>query len=443
MAPTHLLDTRPGRVRLLGAWLALTLAMFGPQAGLAKDSPDSAAEVPGEVLVKLARGDALPGVLQRHALTLVSRFGARPIFRLRVVGTARVADALASLALDPDVQLAEAHVIHRDPEARKNVAWAIGTAQAYAVQWAPQALQLSQAHRWGTGAGVRVAVLDTGVDAAHPALAGRVDPGYDFVDGDLSPAEAAAGLGASYGHGTHVAGLVALVAPGARIMPLRVLDADGSGNTWVLGEALLKATDPDGNPATDDGAHVVNLSLGSLTRTRLMATLAQLVACTPPGEDPAAADLSDPGYAADHARCAAGRSAVIVAAAGNGGSRDEKQYPAAEGAYGLVSVAASQVSGRLAGFSNYGNWIQLAAPGDALTSSVPGGLYGTWSGTSMAAPLVAATAALLRGAEPSLAPVDVVRRLTRTASPMCGTPIGQVDPLAALRNQRPAGGKCR
>ena len=68
----------------------------------------------------------------------------------------------------------------------------------------------------------------------------------------------AANLG--FGHGTHVAGLVALTAPDAKIVPYRVLDENGEGNVWVLAEALLRAIDPDGNPAKDDGAHVINIS---------------------------------------------------------------------------------------------------------------------------------------------------------------------------------------
>jgi subtilisin family serine protease len=400
-------------------------------------------EMPGEILLKLRTGDALPALLSKYPLTLVSRFGARPIYRVKVVGAVRVKDLLASLALEPEVMIAEANPTHRSPEARKNIAWTIGNQQAYAAQWAPQALRLAQAHMLSTGSGVRVAVLDTGVDLQHPALAGRLLPGFDFVDFDNDPSEVGTFVNPSYGHGTHVAGLVALVAPGARIMPLRVLDADGAGNAWVLAEALLYAVNPDGNPSTDDGAHVINLSLGSLARTRLFGTIAQILVCEPSVPGDPVADLSDSGYADDLARCSSGRGAVVVAAAGNDASSGVKQYPAAEGAYGLLAVAASSATARIASFSNSGNWIDIAAPGEAITSALPGGLYGTWSGTSMAAPLAAGTAALLRSRDVQMVPTDVVRRIKRASAMLCGTALRQVDAVAALTDKTPQDIACR
>ncbi len=398
-------------------------------------------DMPGELLLKLRSTDALTPLLAKYPITLVGRFGARPIYRLKVIGAARVKDVLAGLLLEPGVMIAETNTTHRSPEARKNIPWAIGTPQAYATQWAPQALHLAQAQRWATGAGVRVAVLDTGVDRNHPLLAGRLLPGFDFVDFDNDPSEVGSTANAGYGHGTHVAGLVAMVAPGASIMPLRVLDADGVGNAWVLAEALLYAVDPDGDPNTDDGAHVINLSLGSLARTRIFDTIALIASCAAAVPDDPVADRSDPGYRDDLIRCGASNGAVVVAAAGNDASSSVKEYPAAEGAYGLLAVAASNASRRLAGFSNFGSWIDLAAPGDNITSAVPGG-YGTWSGTSMAAPLAAGTAALLRSQDLSLAPAEVVRRLKRTASALCGSSLHQVDAAAAVSNVAPAAIAC-
>jgi subtilisin family serine protease len=127
----------------------------------------------------------------------------------------------------------------------------------------------------------------------------------------------------------------------------------------------------------------------------------------------------------------------VAAAAGNDGSRRVREYPAAEGAYGLIAVTASTASGRLAGFANSGNWIHLAAPGEAITSSVPGGGYGTWSGTSMATPLVAGTAALLRALDPTLTPDLVVDRLLDHSAPLCGTTLRRVDAAATLAAQAP------
>ena len=399
--------------------------------------------MPGEVLVKLRSSDALAPLLARYPLTLVSRFGARPIYRLKVIGAARVKDVLAGLVAEPGVMIAETNPTGRSPEARKNMPWAIGTAQAYVAQWAPRALHLAAAQRLSTGAGVRVAVLDTGVDRRHPALAGRLLPGFDFVDFDTDPSEAGTPAQAGFGHGTHVAGLVALVAPGAMIMPLRVLDADGVGNAWVVAEALLYAADPDGNPATDDGAQVINLSLGSLSRTRIIDTVAQIVSCAASVPDDAIGDRSDPGYADDVRRCDKARGAVVVAAAGNGASGSLREYPAAEGVSGLLSIAASNAGGKLAAFSNFGPWIGIAAPGDGITSTFPGGGYATWGGTSMAAPLVAGAAALLRSQNPALSPKDIVDQLRRTSALLCATNLRQIDPAAALSNTVAPSGSCR
>jgi subtilisin family serine protease len=405
-------------------------------------SGGSDAEVAGEILVKLRTTAALGPLLQKYPLTLTGRFGARPIYRLKVVGTTRVKDILPSLSLEPDVMIAEVNITNTSPEARRNLPWAVGTAAVFTTQWAPAALRLPEAQRVSTGAGVRVAVLDTGVDATHPALAGRLLPGFDFVDYDSDPSEGGTSADIAYGHGTHVAGLVAMVAPGAQILPVRVLDANGMGNAWVLAEALLYAVDPDGNPDTDDGAQVINLSLGSFTRTRLLDAIGQIAACDAAVSDDPLADRSDPGYTADAVRCSKTRGAVVVAAAGNDASSSVKEYPAGEGAHGLLAVTASTSKQRLAAFGNFGPWVDMAAPGEGITSTVPGG-WGTWSGTSMAAPLAAGTAALLRSANPSMTPVDVVTRIKRASAMLCGTSLRQVDAAAALTNVVPPALSCR
>jgi subtilisin family serine protease len=426
---------RAGLARAVAAALCLLAAALPARA--VTDAVD------GEVLLQLASGDALQPLLVKHRLVLIARFGQRPIFRV-AVAPGSDADVLAeTLSLEPGVLRAERNTIQRSPEARRNLVWAIGTPSAYTAQWAPQALRLQAAHAVSRGAGIRVAVLDTGVDAAHPALAGRLLPGRDFVDGDLDAAEAGTRADAGFGHGTHVAGLVALAAPEARIVPLRVLDASGAGNAWVIGEALLHAVDPDGNPDTADGAQVINLSLGTPSRTRILDTVAELAACAlPDPADPAAVAFADAGYNADKARCAAGGGAVILAAAGNDGSRTLREYPAAESVYGMLAVTASAASRRLADFANRGSWVDVAAPGDGITSSVPGGGFGTWSGTSMAAPLAAGVAALVRAARPGLAPRAVVRRMARSATALCGTSIMQIDAVRALAGTESDGGDC-
>ena len=424
--------------RALRLLLAAALWATGIHASIARDDP----ALPGEILVKLRTTQALAPLLSKYQLSVISQFGSRPIYRLGSMGTTAVNRVIPALLLETDVLLAEPNTVNSSPEARRNVVWAIGNASGYAVQWAPAALRLTEAHGLSTGAGVRVAVLDTGVDRTHPALAGRLLPGFDFVDYDDNPSEEGNEADVSYGHGTHVAGLVALVAPNAKIMPVRVLDPSGQSNAWVLSEALLYAVNPDGDPATADGAHVINLSLGTATRTRLFDAIAQIVTCSV-DSDPVN-DISDPGYDADEERCSRTGGVVIVAAAGNDGSSSIKEYPAAEtGIKSLVAVGASAANSKLALFSNTGSWIRFTAPGDRVTSSVPGGGYGTWSGSSMAAPLAAGSAALLRAMNPGMKPDEVIRRLISRTSALCGASLRQIDAYAALRDVQPANTICK
>ena len=427
---------RPGCIL---RWAVISLTICLQAVAVAKNSVDD------EIIVQLREGAEIAPLLVKHQLSLTGRFGMRPIYRLQVIGRANVKDKVAALRRENVVRSVEPNVAYKIVQPDKNLPWAIGNAQAsLARQWAAQAIHLEEAHRISTGRGMRVAVLDTGIDRQHPALAGKLMPGFDFVDWGPDPSEKASAGGRSYGHGTHVAGLVALVAPGARIMPLRVLDAEGYGNVWVLAEAMLHAVDPDGDPSTDDGAHVINLSLSTLTKTKLFTAVSKLVSCSKPslrGKGASADDDEDDGNDdavtfSDKVRCSGFGGAVVVAAAGNDGSDKIREYPAAETSSSLLSVAASDVDGWLARFSNYG-WVKLAAPGSEVTSTIPGGGYGTWSGTSMAAPLVSGAAALLRARERDLTADRVVKRLKDTGRKICGTSMKQLDVMAMLDGDPP------
>jgi subtilisin family serine protease len=439
MLPTSPSSRACGAMRTALLTAALVISNGALAKGTAAD-PQAA----GEVLVQLRSTAALGPLLTKYQLSLVGQFGARPIFRLKVVGQADVNDKVTALELEPDVLIAEPNFIHQSPEARRVSSWTIGTPTAYTTQWAPEALRLPEAHQLSTGAGMRVAVLDTGIDTLHPALAGKLLPGFDFVDFDADPSEVgSAATSIGFGHGTHVAGIVAMVAPGAKIMPLRVLDAAGQGNAWVIAEAMLYAVDPDANPGTNDGAHVLNLSLGSLSRTHILDTVAKLSTCAiPPAVVLPTDELADPGYNGDRNRCNAFSGAVIVAAAGNDASKDLQEYPAAEGAYGLIAVGASTAARTLASFSNFGSWVHIAAPGEGITSLMPGGGYASWSGTSMAAPMAAGTAALLRAFAPGLTPDDIAKRLGKMSATLCGAKLRQTDAAAALTNTLPPEPTC-
>jgi subtilisin family serine protease len=411
-------------------------------AGASPLSTTADGSLPGEVLVKLRNAADLPGVLSAHRLTLVSRFGARPMFRMKLVSGTNLDSKVAALRADSRVLIAEPNFRAASPEARKAAVWAIGQASQYTAQWAPKTLGLPAAHTLSRGAGMRVAVLDTGVDLTHPALRGKLLPGRDFVDGDNDPSEVGGAGRPGWGHGTHVAGLVLLAAPSARVVPLRVLDPDGRGNVWAIAEALLHAADPDGVGATNDGAHVINLSLGTTQPTRMLDAVVELVTCSDDDDDEDDDDYSDPGFRQDQERCNLHHGSVVVAAAGNGASSTERQYPAAEAAEGALSVAASNSSARIASFSNRGAWIQIAAPGQGITSTVPGGGYGVWSGTSMAAPLAAGVAALVKARNPDWKPVDVTQRLADRSALLCGTTLRRVDAAGAVQDQVPPDVTC-
>jgi subtilisin family serine protease len=243
-----------------------------------------------------------------------------------------------------------------------------GTAQVsapndprYSEQWGLPVIGLPQgwAQLAAYPATVTVAVIDSGICAGHPDLAGRVLPGFDFVDDDTDPTDV-------LGHGCGVAGVIAAssgnqigiagVAPNARILPLRVLDANGLGQYSNIAAAIIYAA--------DQGARVINLSLAG------------------PQYSQAIADAVD--YAAR-------RGVILIAAAGNNGT-EGAWYPAALPS--VVAVGSIDPSLTRSAFSNYGANVPVLAPGRDILTTALNGDYTMMTGTSFAAPHVAGIAAL-------------------------------------------------
>ncbi|MGX1371282.1 type VII secretion-associated serine protease mycosin [Streptomyces canus] len=292
-----------------------------------------------------------------------------------------------------------------------------------AKQWALDAMHTQQAWQTTKGAGVTVAVLDTGVENDHPDLVGNVLTGKDMIGfgatrGDRSWARhgtAMAGIIAGHGHGFGNGDGVMGIAPEARILPVRVILEDGD-------PARTKARNTRGNAlaegirwAADHGADVINLSLGDDSAS----------AHPEAGEDDAVQ------YALD-------KGAVVVASAGNGGEKgDHISYPAAYP--GVIAATAVDKFGTRASFSTRRWYATVAAPGDDVVIADPDHKYYEGWGTSAASAFVSGAAALIKAAHPELTPAQVKRLLEDTArnAPAGGRDdsrgFGFVDPAAALK----------
>ncbi|MGB7980245.1 MAG: S8 family serine peptidase [Candidatus Nanopelagicales bacterium] len=247
-------------------------------------------------------------------------------------------------------------------------------------QWGLRMVNAEAAWAITRGRSVTVAVIDTGVDAAHPDLSGRVLRQIDLVhDGRL---------GDPKGHGTHVAGIIAAALDGAGsvglanqvdVLSVRVLDASGSGDDATVALGITEAVRA--------GARVLNLSLGSASHSTALNAAVK--------------------FAVD-------QGATVVAAGGNSfEAGNPVEYPAA--LPGVLAVSSIDADGASSRFANTGAHIDLAAPGEDIVSTVPGGGWAAKDGTSMAAPFVSAAAALVRAANPTLSRVAVDSALVGTA----------------------------
>lgn len=379
------------RIRLMTTLLLFFIASPFPSTARAA-APD---HEPGQIVVRLASstGNDLLGIHQTYGtVTLAALPYHSDIFLLQAPLGVSAESLVQVMMSDARLVFAELNYINQSTEdgsTDRIYGWGDTGGSTMQSQNSSKTMQLDTAHRLNGGAGTLIAVLDTGVQPDHPALSGSLDGlGYDFVDNDLAPEEEANGLDDDadgrvdelYGHGTHIAGIVHLVAPEARLLPLRVLNSDGRGNNFRTASAILYAA--------HQGADAINLSLGTPNPSVLLR---------------------------EAVREAARLGAVVVAAAGNLGT-DARQYPAAEAC--AVAVTSVSANDKKSSFASYGDWIGVAAPGENIYSAFPVDGYVWWSGTSMATPFVAGQAALLRGSNPQLTLEEVGRLIGGTAHPL-------------------------
>jgi len=334
----------------------------------------------GQILVKPKAG--LPEaefdkILKRGNARSQGRIDDLPVHVVSVPPQAEEAVARA-LAKNPAIEFAELDMAVAPNETVPND-------PRYGYQWHLSKIQAPTSWDYSRADNIVVAVLDTGVDGAHPDLASKLLPGWNAVDGGGDTSDV-------NGHGTAVAGTaaattdngdgVAGVAWNAAILPVRITNSSDGYAYWSdIARGL--------NWAANQGADVANISYG----------------------------VSSSSTVASAAQYMRGKGGVVVVAAGNDGVD-----PGYADNPSLISVSATDSNDAKASWSNYGAFIDVAAPGVSIQTTSRGGSYGSWSGTSFASPVTAGVVAEIMGANPKLSPDEVERILEDSADKIAGTP---------------------
>ena len=348
----------------------------GPQTRPSRVPP--AAErrfVATEVLVALPSNltqQALDALARRHRLARLESqaigLTGSTFHRWQISDQRSVAEVVRALEADSGVRAAQ-----------PNYRFTLQQAQASGAgdyQYALAKLRLPEAHRLATGGSVLVAVIDNGIDAAHPELAGVIAGRFDAIERAEPPGQ----------HGTGMAGTIAAharltgVAPAARILAIRAFTPTGKADESTS-LAILKSIDW----AVSNGARVINMSFAGPHDPELAIALA----------------------------AAAKKGVVLVAAAGNAGPKSPPLYPAADP--NVIAVTATDPDDKLFVHSSRGRHVAVAAPGVEILAPAPSGTYQITTGTSVAAAQVSGIVALLLEAKPRLTPQAVRKALLSTA----------------------------
>ncbi|HWI60651.1 MAG TPA: S8 family serine peptidase [Symbiobacteriaceae bacterium] len=404
-------------MRRFATWLmvvCLLLVAFAPTAlsAPAKGGAEpvrasvNAPAVAGEFVVKFR-----PGLAAAERSQTAQEMGGRIMKRIEALDT----DVMEFPALKANQNAQSAQNILNALKQNPNVEYAEPN-YIYHVTYTPNDPSLGQQWAWNKiqaftawdvtrgSASTVIAVVDTGVQRTHPDLDAKIVPGYDFVQGDTAPDD-------GNGHGTHVAGTSAAetnnatggagTCPDCKVMPVRVLDNNGSGTLANVASGITWAA--------DNGAKVINMSLGGSGGS---TTLENAV------------------------NYAWGKGVFLACAAGNSNT-SSPSYPAYYS--NCFAVAATTSTDARASYSNYGSWVEIAAPGSGIYSTWLNSGYNTIDGTSMATPHVAGLAGLL--ASQGLTNAQIRDRIMATADKISGTGTywtgGRINAYAAVSNGTP------
>lgn len=351
-----------------GATAADAQALLDAQPTAAGEAP---AYAPGRLIVASRAGlseAALAAIVGNHG-GKSRRMGRKSSLYLVELPVGREADVAALLARHPQLKFVE-----RDQRVKP----AYTANDPYlGSEWHLSKIGAAQAWDSAQGSGVTIAILDSGVNASHPDLSGRLVAGWNFYDGNSSTADV-------LGHGTAVAGAaaatlnngagVAGVAGQARIMPLRITDTSGYALYSTMAQALTWAA--------DQGARVANISYAASGSTSVQNASAYMKS----------------------------KGGLVVVAAGNNGVA-ESTAPTTS----LITVSATDANDVKTSWSSYGSFVSIAAPGQDIWTTSQGGGYQAWWGTSLASPVVAGVLGLMMSARPALSAAQVEGLLFSTA----------------------------
>lgn len=376
--------------------LALASAFFS-------SIPASAAETgfwaKGRILVETRAGlhdTELSKILSRHGGSSARRMHKTQVHVVTLpTGTdERVAAEL--LRRDPHIKSAEIDKLIAPDQ--------VGNDVYYASAWHLPKIQAPSAWDTSLGAGVTIAILDSGVDGTHPDLQGKLVPGWNFFDGNSNTSDV-------YGHGTKVAGSAAAasnnatgvtgVAWNAKIMPVRISDTAGYAYYSTIAEGIYWAA--------DNGAKVVNVSY-------------------------AVHGSASVRTAANYLKTKGG---LLINSAGNSGALDATLANSA-----MISVSATAIGDIRASWSSFGDYVDVSAPGAGIWTTVSGGGYAAVSGTSFSSPITAGVVALMMSANPALKPSEL-EDILKTTSVDLGAAgadrefgVGRINAAAAVQKAR-------